>query len=41
MKKGTLTDIEARRISSFIKEHYLEMYDFWSKWSDNDYYKGN
>ena len=41
MKKGTLTDIEARRISLFIKEHYLEMHDFWSKWSDNDYYKGN
>ena len=40
MKKGTLSDIEVRKISAFIKDHYLEMHDLWLKWSDNDYYRG-
>ena len=40
MKKGTLSDIEVRKISAVIKDHYLEMHDLWLKWSDHDYYRG-
>ena len=40
MKQGTLNDLDVRKIQGFIKEHYIEMYDLWSAWSDNGYYRG-
>lgn len=40
MKQGTLNDLDVRKIQGFIKEHYVEMYDLWSAWSDNGYYRG-
>ena len=40
MKQGTLSDLDVRKIQGFIKEHYVEMYDLWSAWSDNGYYRG-
>ena len=39
-KQGVLSDIEVRRIQAFIKDHYVEMHDLWSAWSNNGYYKG-
>lgn len=39
MKQGTLNDLDVRKIQGFIKEHYVEMYDLWSAWSDNGYYR--
>ena len=38
-KQGALTDQELRKIQSFIKEHYLEMYEMWKTDSDNGFYK--
>ena len=35
-KQGALTDQELRKIQSFIKEHYLEM---WKTDSDNGFYE--
>ena len=40
MKQGTLNDLDVRKIQGFIKEDYVEMYDLWSAWSDNGYYRG-
>ena len=40
-KKGILSDREIRIIQSFIKEHYLEMYELWKTDSDNGFYEGN
>ena len=40
-KKGALTDREIRIIQSFIKEHYLEMYEMWKTDSDKGFYEGN
>ena len=40
MKQGTLNDLDVRKIQGFIKEHYVEMYDLWSAWSYNGYYRG-
>lgn len=40
MKQGTLNDLDVRKIQGFIKEHYVEMYNLWSAWSDNGYYRG-
>ena len=37
-KQGVLSDIEVRKIQSFIKEHYLEMYEIWKTDSDNGFY---
>ena len=34
-KQGALTDQELRKIQSFIKEHYLEMYEMWKTDSNN------
>ena len=38
-KQGALTDQELRKIQSFIKEHYLEMYEMWKTDSDNGFYE--
>ena len=38
--KGRLSDIEIRIIQRYIKEHYLEMYETWSRDTDTGYYKG-
>ena len=38
-KQGALTDQELRKIQSFIKEHYLEMYEMWKTESDNGFYE--
>lgn len=40
MEKGAISDRDIRRIQGFVKEHYIEMYDLWAKWSDNGYYRG-
>ena len=40
MKQGALSDLDVRKIQGFIKEHYVEMHDLWSEWSDNGYYRG-
>lgn len=40
MRQGMLTDLEARRIQAFIKDHYVEMHDLWEEWSDTGYYRG-
>ena len=37
-KRGVLTDVELRRIQSFIKEHYLEMYELWKTDSEKGFY---
>ena len=37
-KQGVLSDIEVRKIQSFIKEHYLEMYEIWKTDSDKGFY---
>ena len=37
-KQGVLSDIEVRKIQTFIKEHYLEMYELWKTDSDNGFY---
>lgn len=34
-----MTDQELRKIQSFIKEHYLEMYEMWKTDSDNGFYE--
>ena len=39
-KSGVLTDRELRHIQSFIKDHYLEMYEMWRTDSDNGFYMG-
>lgn len=39
-KKGVLTDREIRKIQSFIKDHYLEMYELWRTDSANGFYEG-
>ena len=38
-KQGALTDQELRKIQSFIKEHYLEIYEMWKTDSDNGFYE--
>ena len=38
--KFFVNDLDVRKIQGFIKEHYIEMYDLWSAWSDNGYYRG-
>ena len=39
-KRGVLTDREVSIIQSFIKEHYLEMYELWKTDSDKGFYEG-
>lgn len=36
--RGTLTDIQIRKIQKYIKLHYLEMYAIWSADSDTSFY---
>ena len=38
--KGRLTDQEANKIQSFIKDNYQTMYAKWKEYSKNDYYNG-
>ena len=38
--KGRLTDQEAKKIQSFIKDNYQTMYAKWKEYSKNDYYNG-
>ena len=38
-KRGSLSDIDIKRIQRFIKEHYLEMYQRWSEDSENGFYE--
>lgn len=40
MKQGVLSDIDVRRIQTFIKQHYVEMHDLWADWTDTGYYQG-
>jgi hypothetical protein len=37
--RGVLNDREISKISTFIKEHYQEMYLRWSQYSDKGYYE--
>ena len=37
-KRGTLTDVELRKIQKFIKLNYQEMYLKWSAYSQNGFY---
>ena len=37
---GVLNEREIRRIQSFIKENYLEMYLKWAELSDQGFYRG-
>ena len=37
--RGVLNDREIAKISSFIKDHYQEMYMRWSQYSENGYYE--
>ena len=39
-KRGVLIDREVSIIQSFIKEHYLEMYELWKTDSDKGFYEG-
>lgn len=39
-RRGVLTDREVCKIQTFIKEHYLEMYEVWRTDSENGFYKG-
>ena len=39
-KRGVLTDRDIRKIQSFIKDHYLEMYELWRTDSDNGFFEG-
>lgn len=36
--RGVLTDRELNKIQKFIKLHYLEMYEKWSRASNNGFY---
>jgi hypothetical protein len=38
--RGTLTDLEIRKIQKYIKGHYMEMYQIWSTDSENGFYEG-
>ena len=38
--RGQLTDTEANKIQKFIKEHYKEMYQKWTEYSTEGFYKG-
>ncbi len=38
-KRGILTDRELKKIQTFIKEHYREMYTKWAAYTENGYYK--
>ena len=40
-KRGRLTDREVKKIQSYIKDHYLEMYEVWKTDSNNGFYEGN
>ena len=39
--RGILTDRELSKIQKFIKLHYLEMYEMWSKDSERGFYGDN
>lgn len=39
-RKGSLKDKDVVRIQKFIKEHYHEMFDAWSKVSKEGFYRG-
>lgn len=39
--RGILTDRELSKIQKFIKLHYLEMYEMWSKDSEKGFYGDN
>ncbi len=36
--RGMLDDREVRKIQIFIKEHYLEMYEKWARYSQEGFY---
>lgn len=36
--RGDLSDRDIKRIQSFIKGHYVEMFDLWKEYSDKGYY---
>lgn len=37
-RRGTLTDRQVKVIQKFIKLHYMEMYEIWSKDSEKGFY---
>ena len=37
--RGSLKDLEIRKIQRFIKEHYLDMYEIWKTDSENGFYE--
>jgi hypothetical protein len=39
-EKGIATDQELRKIQEFIKERYKEMYQKWSEYSTQGFYRG-
>ena len=38
--KGILTDREISKIQAFIKENYEKMYEKWTQYSENGFYRG-
>ena len=38
--QGVLNDREIAKIQRFIKEHYQEMYEVWSRYSIEGFYRG-
>lgn len=38
--RGILTDREINKIQKYIQKNYMEMYEKWSKDSDNGFYEG-
>ena len=38
--KGSLTDKDVKKISEYIKDNYMEMYEEWQKYSENGFYRG-
>ena len=38
LHKGQLTEREINIIQKYIKSHYMEMYETWSRYSENDFY---
>ena len=38
--RGSLTDVQIRKIQKYIKSHYIDMYKMWSADSDKGFYEG-
>ena len=37
-RRGTVNDVDMRKIQKYIKLNYKEMYSKWEKWSEMGYY---